>query len=384
MSNESMPEPQAIPRARQISALTARKYREDVAGCRNYSGWKRTEPGEDSMVPPSAIQVVDDVLSREDISERSRRTYISALLWDFRTRGDQSLLTRVAYWRLDRVSRKSDQPADRGRGVPSRVLRSPAAKIIPEDDFHRLRAELDKTAHRADWTSRAASWMAAALGTGIRPIEWLHAGWTDTQQKDALTALTGKAKTSGPAFADAQPESDDAVPVSVQFIVFREPRQVPVLDDFTRGNVERHLSALREATQGAASPAEQYDLFRKYYEQCAQALRRACNRVWKGKKKYTLRTMRSQAFANCKALYGSEMAARIMGHSSEDSPSAAYYAKANQAWPRFRQTRENMSEGEQVVDGAREGCNPRDTGWMGANSCDEPDRSNALTSNETP
>ena len=56
---------------------------------------------------------------------------------------------------------------------------------------------------------------------------------------------------------------------------------------------------------------------------------------------YTLYTMRGQFAANVKASKGTAVAAKLMGHSSEDSPSTGYYGKGNQAHPKFKGSRDS-------------------------------------------
>jgi hypothetical protein len=84
--------------------------------------------------------------------------------------------------------------------------------------------------------------------------------------------------------------------------------------------------------------------FKKYHDECAHVLRRTCRKLWGTKKAFTLYTMRKQFSANMKAVHGSDITAELMGHSSSDSPSAAFYGKANQAHARFKGQKQSYRE----------------------------------------
>jgi hypothetical protein len=342
-----------IPRARQISGLTARKYQEALRACRHFSVQARTNADDDAQAAVSALEVVGDLLKRCDISPATRRTYISALLWGFRTRQRES--EAPAYWRLMEFGAVHRTPAGDRDPVDAERRRTPISKTISDADLERLLDKLNETAHRAKWTCRALWWVVAGLGTGVRAVEWLTAVWID-EGHTSISVQTAKQHVSAPAFLPDSSDRGDRLPVSRQILIFGAPRDVPIPNGFVRTAVEAHMAALKVMQRGTLD--ERYEIFRKYYELCGQSLRRACVAIWKGKKRFTLRTMRSQASANFKAVFGTERTSNLLGHTRPDSPSSSHYAKASQAHAKFKGQRQDSDYRSSERDGSSDRYSP--------------------------
>lgn len=305
-----------------IKKGTADQYEKIVRRLVKFSTAKRS-PDIFEPVAVSPTELVQDLYDRVGLESGSFNTYRAALLWHFGQKLDNPAY-KDGYDLLVAVRKK---PGSSEKTAKKR-------KTIPESDLHILIEELSDKGKGSKWAYRALYWLNAGLASGLRPIEWETAQWVDPEQT-ILEVTTAKQKAALPGFiraklstaqsdenrgADEFAEDDDeegmgSAPVQ---------RQIPILNDQDRFYIKVHLNLLEENLSDELPLA-------KYYAQCRRALWRACRRLWGGKKRYSLYTMRSQFSANRKATVGTEATTKLMGHTRVDSPSAASYGKANQA-----------------------------------------------------
>lgn len=256
----------------------------------------------------SPVQLVDDLYERQDIRSSSFSTYRSALLWIFSSRLEENPAYQAG---LDRIHERSKMASG---GEPPQKGRTRRKKVIPESDFHLLIDELTGLSSRSKWSYRTMYWLHAGLATGLRPVEWENAHWANDDH-DRLDVKNAKRKVSPAAFL----RKSAIKPLTG----IPEERQIPV-QPADRFYIEQHMRLIDEAAAEGVPLAE-------YYQQCRRALWRACRKLWNGRKVYSLYTMRGQYSANSRAAVGPAATSVLMGHSREDTPSAAHYGKANQA-----------------------------------------------------
>lgn len=333
-----------------VTKSTRRMYVKIVNGTLNYSrNLRRTNPEEDVFI--SLADIVEDLIARTDIIEKTRYTYRGALLWWIKNQPEiNTPYGMYAFNMLKGMERKKGRTATR------------KPQSIPEEDFNLLRVELYRRASEfgSEWAARTGAWIEAAYITGARPVEWLNASW-DTPEKKNLKIKTAKVHLTDPAFmrdknspepdSIRMPELDElysddgdfyGIMEGVESSVFeamendRIYRLIPVETDDHRAVIDLHMRMLEEAMQGESDPDKRQIFFERYYKSSYMSISRACTKIWGGKKQYSLQVMRKQFSANMKALYGSTVAAELLGHSRSDSPSAASYGKANQAHKRFK------------------------------------------------
>lgn len=322
-----------------------------------YSAAKRsTEMCESRLVSPK--DVVEDLFERDDISWRTFNTYKAALIWDLRNHLSQPWCEE-AYKRLRELERKRD---DGGR------VRYPAKKkkkrAIPERDLKDLVEELAGRASKSrknSWAYRAQYFLLAGLATGVRPTEWLSAKWSDPE-KTILQVVTAKRKVGPPAFMreDDFVHMQDGQVILTQVSEKRIESLKPIKGDSSNLTLSSHIDKnvgdpAQENIGVREIPVKSSDQFwvdthmqlvkkfleskrdyRLYYNSIRLAIYRACKKLWGGRKQYSLYIMRSQYSANQRASVGTAKTAALLGHSRPDSPSLAYYGKANQAHKAYR------------------------------------------------
>ncbi len=312
---ETAPVRQATRPERQIKEVTRKGYLVCIEAMRSWAIRTRTiQPDEVPLV--DVIDLAQDTMQRQDLSTRTKNAYRAALLWHLRSqdrlagtdRDALELLEKWAPWKLPRTKLRP--------------------RTIKQDDVERINDEL--LAQGGKWALRTSYWLKAGLATGLRPREWLGATWA-TADKKALHVQCGKTKLSTPAFLlNAGRFQQRSEPFGTGTV----ERIVPVEQEFDRMVIDAHLRNIQSVIDLTADPVTRGKQFDQYYHQCRTYMYRACLRIWNGRKSYSLYTMRSQFSANAKAAHGSDATATLMGHSSADSPSAAFYGKASQAHTR--------------------------------------------------
>ena len=363
MTNKRLPE-------KQISALrqsTIDSYRSKIKSLQRASSAPKFDSS-DKQASVKLKQLVEDFIARTDLSQSTKSTYRSALIWHLCRQTSQ---TQEIDFLLERLNT-----------LPStRAMKSPARrKTITETDLKLLLSEIHERAMKSIWAARTEDWIMATLVTGTRPIEWLTAVWANPA-KNLLKIKTAKKKAAPPAFGrlnnrNRKPSGEELPPKEetpdetekrkwyedwielegrLPFIpwdsfdglddldeqdgfafISNLFREVSISDAPSIAFVDRHMQAISSVVLDDSTWEEQLNNFRSYNDQCRKIIDRACWKVWKGKKKYSLYTFRGQFSANMKALHGSVKTAVLMGHSSADSPSAAHYGIASQAHLAFK------------------------------------------------
>lgn len=300
---------------RTIKPETEKRYQIAVRSLVRQSIQARS-PDPEQPAGVTLQQVVQDLIDRrEALSEATFRTYRAALQWHCLTRLPNEPWIQDA---LDLI-----QSAKPRRGRPPRSNDKPLA--VTREEYLQLHDALTEMGLRSPGALRSLYWVMATYAYGLRPVEWLDAEWAPDGQ--ILRVRNAKVKAAAPAFLDGgkAPEQGqyrevaNALPRSMQ----------PTYNDFTR----EHMAILRSVAPAHLPDAERRQAFTKYHRLANTYIYRACQRAWGSDKLVSLYTFRSQWFANAKAAFGPQVAAKMMGHSGVDTPSASHYAKRNQAHP---------------------------------------------------
>ncbi|WP_300661410.1 hypothetical protein [Hydrogenophaga sp.] len=303
-------------------------------------------------------QIVEDYFSRTDQANSTRAMVRAAILWVIRsgkvdfTEDSQNALNLLESFK--------------GKDGPKVTI--PRPKIIPSKDLNLLLDVLYGQAERKKSTRvsiRTVAWIRAGLVCGARPIEWFNTEWVDDAQTQ-LRIKNAKVKLRAPAFLRKQAEESDAssfqtshdqeleelkyweASVDYEAPTEQSHRIVPIDNNIDRETINMHLGFIQEIVSPHLDSIERAKAFKNYYLQTRKTLYRACRKIWGNKKLYTLYTMRGQFSANMKAAKGSAATAALMGHSSETTPSASHYGKANQAYSRFKTGRASAMPQRQV------------------------------------
>jgi len=324
--------PESITEAGAIMGSTELAYRGVVRSLVTFSERERSR----TSTPPARLtmlQVALDLGQRKDIRESTKWVYGSALLWIMRKEPRLREEDLKAYHLLKAMRTREARQASAGT---VRAQRKPTA--IPEAHWNAILDDLNTRAGGAEWARRTLHLAVATRASGARPCEWMGARWTD-ESHTAIELPNVKVKADPPRCqtsrgadtARGSEKHDDQAKVCES-----KSRVVQIPCPFDRLAIDLHMAAFNACVSPELPPAERYKAFRRFYFQCAQVLRVTCRRLWSGKHRYTLSTVRGQFCANMKALHGSVRAAQLMGHSSPRNGSRKYYGKANQAHSSFK------------------------------------------------
>lgn len=348
---------------RPIADRTRRNYIKTFKTARNASIAKRTiDANEPALV--TLTQIVEDYFTRTDQANTTREMTRSAILWIIRS--GEVELTEDAHNALNLLE------ALKGKDGPKETI--PRPKTISLKDLDLLLDLLNCQAERitnSHVSIRTIAWLQAGLACGARPIEWLNTEWVDGAQTQ-LRIKNAKIKVSAPAFSNKHAAQSTALAAQTSFhqeleeLVYWEAsidyqpvtehshRVIPIESKSDREAINMHLGFIQEVIPSHLDSLDREEAFERYYRQVRKTLDRACRKIWKNKKLYSLYTMRGQFSANMKAAKGSVATAALMGHSSENSPSAAFYGKARQAHARFRTGRASDMPQRQILDPHRD------------------------------
>lgn len=242
-----------------------------------------------------------------------------------------------------------DRPEARECYLAVREMRSSAPRVgkanrdvlhpisIPQADLDRLVNHLLANNKKKNLGVFTQDWLFAGIATGLRPSEWEFAELQEYPQPSGKTHYALKVKNS---------KRKAAVPVNMQIEAARQ--EFPLEEIHSIFDAEElgaaHIST--ETPEYRFIPLDQRDAiwvaghlqnirkhldsgepFEKYYDACRKCLLRTCQKVFKGKKVYTLYVMRHQFAANAKAKYSREQVAALMGHSDIASANKYYASK---------------------------------------------------------
>lgn len=347
-SSASVPQGQMYP----ISPRTASNYKASIQAALSYSQRQRTTDWE-MAAQVTLAQVIEDNNKRTDHAESTKKLLRFALLWGLRSGyiessdidSDRNLVSEG--WTLVSCKKRDKQRKN----------------TIPEGDLKKILERLQEKAVRSKWAKRTAVFLRAGLATGVRPVEWLHAEWFDAT-KTVLRIRNAKEKLAEPAFlrepsgailsnklrardADTDAQSDQRF----DGLIHRTHsfRVVPIESEKDRIAVEEQIQLINLFIGVSVDEVVRQRAFVSYHRACLQVLNRTCFDIWQGKKRYQLYTMRGQFAADTKAACGSAVATVRLGHTRDDSPSAAFYGKANQAHSKFKGKRETIRKQDIVA-----------------------------------
>jgi hypothetical protein len=294
-------------------------------------------------------EIVEDYFSRTDQANTTRAMTRSAILWIIRS-GEVDF-TEDAQNALNLLEAL--------KGTRGPKVTKPRPRTIPSKDLDLLLDLLYGQAERitnSRVSIRTVAWIRAGLACGARPIEWLNTEWVDEAQTQ-LRIKNAKVKLSAPAFLRNQAQEPSAPVTRISYQLEQERlkhweadmdyepptdqshRIVPIDNKNDREAINMHLGFIQEIIPPHLDSLEREKAFENYFKNARQTLDRACRKIWGKNKLYSLYTMRGQFSANMKAAKGSAATAALMGHSSETTPSASHYGKANQAHARFKTVR---------------------------------------------
>lgn len=318
-------ESQNLHRARD----TEFRYLERATAMFRQAGERRTDdPSEPHQATPA--EVISDFLeTRNSLKASSWETYRYALLWYFARQRNEIPEFEAAYRQLATIG-ENERPSSKAAAVKSK-------RTISEKDLNELITVLGGMNRSTYWGSRVQYWVQAALGTGLRPNEWLGASWLDDTET-VLCVPNGKrkyAKTKfmpahGQTIHDTIVERPDLVEPGPFFDESTKLRNVPV-DERDCYYVSLHMLALEQYINEvpSESPAER---FRKYYAVCRKVLNKACHKAFGGTRLYSLYVLRNQYAANMKAQLPLEEVARRMGHSPNARTTQGNYGSRKAAF----------------------------------------------------
>lgn len=296
-------------------------------------------------VDPTPAEVVQDLIDSA-AGESPRRSpasfslYRSALLWHLAQHQHEHDAYRVAYEALATTKRPpgvQQQPASKRKAT--------AKRCFVGNDLADLVNTLMEFNRRDYWGSYAQYWLQATIACGARPGEWIGASWID---RDALKVQIPnskrKAASSTPFerlaaapgalsvydLPDTEPDDDDDEDSDGvgPYRTVEVNREEAVYIDLHLDAMENYIS--KQLSQGAESREQ---AFARYYEMVRRTLRKACEVAFRGQKKYSLRSARSQFAANRKADHGLSAVAGDMGHGNERT-TMGNYGHRSRALPR--------------------------------------------------
>lgn len=288
-----------------VKPVTVDTYSRVVARLYRLSTEKRSTDAE-LQATITDLDVVNDFIesTRDRVEVNTFRLYRAALQWHFEQRLKSSPPERQA----SIVDAQKVLEQFRFRPAPDLPQRTSAGRRrnVTEEDLGRLLNVLNGgRSTKINWKLRAAHWLLAGLGTGLRPSEWEFAAWIDGTDQ----LLVQNAKWRG------------GMPDEARF------RVIPVPEDY-RIWVSVHMASVRDAM------AEGYS-FKQAYNHCRAAIRRACEQLWGVNKRFSLYTIRGQFASNAKAILPLGEVSTLMGHKGERTTKRNYgkrrYAHASVA-----------------------------------------------------
>jgi integrase len=302
-----------------IAESTREGYERAIKAMHKWSKNKHSVKNSDSKIKIDQLQVTLDMLNRQDLNPTTKIYYRSALLWYMRQIENKTDRIKLAISELEKDS-NTRVKTKRSQG-----------KLVSENDFQMLLEHLRKSVNRSPVAESTYVWIQAAMATGLRPIEWRDAKWSDTENS-TLIVITAKVKQGKVGFledSEADVYEELALKKGLQ-------RKVKLLTEDDQHCVEKMQKMIKEALSKAKSQADREKTFDALYRSVKQKLLNTCKAVFEGKKNYSLYAFRRQFAANAKALLGSAVTAELMGHSSVTSPSTGHYGKGSQAHSRFK------------------------------------------------
>lgn len=334
-------------RSKVRSAGTEAQYVERVRSLWRASVEARTIDPQ-HPVEPTPAEVVQDLIDSAagDSPRRSPASfslYRSALLWHLAQHQHEHAAYRVAYEALATTKRPPGVQQQAGS-----KRKAAAKRCFVGNDLADLVNMLMEFNRRDYWGSYTQYWLQATIACGARPGEWIGTSWIDRNAlKIQIPNSKRKAASSAPFerlaaapgalsvydLPDTEPDEDDDEDSDAAGI---GPYRTVEVNRDEAVYIDLHLDAMESyIAKQLAQGAESRELaFARYYEMVRRTLRKACEVAFRGQKKYSLRSARSQFAANRKADHGLSAVAGDMGHGSERTTMGNYGARSR-ALPRL-------------------------------------------------
>ena len=302
----------------------------------NYYGQEESYPGEIYANPKDIVDQL--ILHAETHTSNSVVTHKGAVLFTFNL-----LLERTPeaqrHILLAEISRASKVTSAIGGKYSKRDI-GPRKRKMPERDLAMIQDALARYRGYNLNGYGLSAWIDATITAGLRPSEWESAELQMLDDPETglpvphLVCKNSKRKEAAPAFFDiakaqqAHPDLEinnvfdmERHGIESTFFPREMSRSIPLSDEDAK-IVQRHLSLISSEIRTGIS-------FEQYYDKCRKLLDRVCADVFKGKKRYTLYSMRHQFAANGKNIFTREELALRMGHDSIRTAQNAYASRSH-------------------------------------------------------
>lgn len=183
-------------------------------------------------------------------------------------------------------------------------------KRIPKEDFDRLVSFL-KHFSRSKFAPVLVDWMTAGVATGLRPIEWQA---TDIEVRQDENAPGGRHVWLYVLNAKATNGRANGIVRTLDLSHFRD-ETLRAVQRMSQSGSDWLLSGTYDSMQS----------------QCAQLLYGASDRISRGKRIYSLYSMRHQFVANAKSYHRPEAVSALVGHVVTDT-AVSSYGKKRSCW----------------------------------------------------
>ncbi len=311
--------------------------------------------------PVSPLEIVDLLLSRvPEIRNTTFNTTRSAILYwlDGIPEHPDAMQARIIL--LTGCPKDGFKGAKPGTTSTRYSMKSTRARTFAMRDFNRLLKYIDQRAgvfsNQLAAGSLVGAWLRAGLATGLRPVEWVSAVWTD-ETHARLRVTTAKQRraeadwTAG--LARLEIELD---PVSGEEAYAPAKTREVNVDKSARADVDNFMQKL-----GALMDAGEE--FPTIYSRAKQYLWRSSIAVFgKDGARFTLYQMRGQFGANRKARQGVAATAEEMGNSR--SKAVSFYGKAIYAHGTARGGGDKPNDQERNSNSATRDLREKDAGGV--------------------
>lgn len=201
----------------------------------------------------------------------------------------------------------------------NRHLQTVRPKSAKLEHFNELISELvTSKMGRNKSSTQVQSFAIATLATGLRPIEWVESEIKIATEKDMPDGQSCKGHMVL-TIQTAKKKSTDK----------KSCRDIIIAPGTELDHIHQHIHLRSEFI--ARSKMSEDAAAAEYARECSRIIRSTCTRLWpmNPDRWMTLYTLRGQAAANFKQMFGKEIAAAICGHSTKIA--AGHYAPQRKA-----------------------------------------------------
>jgi len=336
------------PIPQRVSDTMLYRYRRAVD-----SLWRRVVAGDEGVIrhrPVGPLEIVDLLLSRvPEMRNSTFNTTRAAVLYWLEGMPDNPEAMQGRVILLTGCPKDGFKGPKPGTTATRYSTKSQRKRTFARRDFSRLLRYLDERAEASSNQLTAGSlvgaWLRAGLASGLRPVEWVEAVWSDEGHTHLLVKTAKQRRqeadwTAGLARLERDPEpalsQDSSPPVKHRLVS---------IDESDRSGVDGFMTKLRTLLDAG-------EKFTTIYSRARQYLWLSSIEVFgKENPRFTLYQMRGQFGANRKARNGFDAAAEEMGNAP--SKASSYYGKVIYAHRTVRgsdkpvSNRQSVSESKQ-------------------------------------